>query len=282
MLLDAIRAELIRFSHNTAVWLWALLVIPFGGAIAGIFTRQFLTVQLDKAIDSAPVQIQIDKSPLVLIDVIADQASSLASINILAFFLIAAAAISAADYRWETWRLIRPRNSRFNLIIGKAAAIGLLALIPLTLQLLCETLGQIVSATIESRPIALGFDIKTIGATFMMFLLSWIRTLQVAALALLTAIVTRSMFGGYVIPVGVSVGTFLLAQMLANFGWGPDQWRTLLIFPATAHDMLQSAAAGGPVSAMTVVKSLLGLILWLVLPTGLAVWYFESQDLSKE
>jgi len=35
------------------------------------------------------------------------------------FFLIGAAAIFGTDYRWETWRLQTPRNSRLNLMLAK-------------------------------------------------------------------------------------------------------------------------------------------------------------------
>lgn len=282
MLIDAIRAELLRFSRNTSAWLWALLVIPFGTAITGILARHFLVTKISNATQSLPAELHLPKSPLNLGDVITDQTASLAGISLLAFFLIAPAVIAATDYRWETWRLIRPRNSRLNLILGKAIAIALIALIPLALFLLCETLGRIFSATLEDRRIVLGFDGEQFGATVMMFVIAWLRTLQVAGLALLAGIVTRSIFGGYVIPIGFSAGTFLLAQMLQGFGWEPTQWKRLLLFPATGHDLIQSYLAGGPVSGETLTKSLIGLFLWLLAPPALAVWWFQRQDLPKE
>lgn len=282
MLVDAVRAELLRFSRNGTVWLWSLLVIPLGSAIVGIFARQFLMTSIQKAAASSPASLVIPKSAMNLGDVITDQTAQLAGINLLAFFLIAAAVIAASDYRWETWRLVRPRNSRVNLILGKAIAIALIALIPLGLFLVCETFGRIISASLENRPITLGFDAKQAGATLVMFIVAWLRTLQVAGLALLAGVATRSIFGGYVVPMAISVGTFLLAGMLTGFGWDAEQWRTLLLFPAKAHDVLQSALAGGPVAAATNVKAIIGLTIWLVVPTALAVWLFERQDLSKE
>lgn len=282
MLLDAVRSELLRFSRNTTTWIWALLVIPLGTAIVGIFTRQFLQTALTKAARDLPANLGLPKSALNLGDIITDQTAQLAGINLLAFFLIAAAVITASDYRWESWRLIRPRNSRRNLILGKALAIAIIALIPLGLYLLCETLGRIISASLENRPIVLGFEPEQFGATVLMFGVAWLRALQVSGLALLAGVATRSIFSGYLVPIAFSVGTFMVAGMLSGFGWGPDQWRTLLLFPAKAHDTLQAALAGGPVSSATTVKAMIGLALWLVAPPALAVWLFERQDLSKE
>lgn len=282
MLIDAIRAELFRFSRNGTVWLWSLLVIPLGSAIVGIFARQFLMTSLQKAAASSPASLVIPKAAMNLGDVITDQTAPLAGINLLAFFLIAAATISASDYRWESWRLIRPRNSRRNLILGKGIAIAVIALVPLSLHLVCETFGRIISASLENRSIVIGFETKQAGATVLMFVVAWLRTLQVAALALLAGVATRSIFGGYVVPMAVSAGTFLLAGMLSGFGWDANQWRTLLLFPAKAHDVLQSALAGGPIPAATNVKAIIGLMFWLAAPTALAIWLFERQDLSKE
>lgn len=282
MLIDAVRAELLRFSRNGTVWLWALLVIPLGSAIVGILARQFLMTSLQKAAINAPANLGIPKSAINLGDVITDQAAQLAGVNLLAFFLIAAAVISASDYRWESWRLIRPRNSRLNLVLGKGIAIALIALIPLGLHLVCETLGRIISAGLEHRPIALGFETKQFGATVLMFAVAWLRTLQVAGLALLAGIATRSVFGGYVVPMAFSAGTFVLGSVMTGFGWAPSEWRTLLLFPAAAHDTLQSALAGGAIPTASNVKAIIGLTLWLAVPPALAIWLFERQDLSKE
>lgn len=282
MLVDAIRAELFRFSRNTTAWIWGLLVVPLGAALTGILTRQFLQNALTKAANDLPSNLGLPKSPMNLADVITDQTAQLAGANLLAFFLFAAAVIAASDYRWESWRLIRPRNSRRNLILGKAIAIAIIALIPLGLYLLCESIGRIISASLDNRPIVIGFDMKQAMATVVMFVVAWLRTIQLAGLALLAGIATRSVFGGYIIPVAFAAGSFIVLGMLSGFGWEPDQWRTLLLFPARAHDALQSALAGGPVTSAAVVKAIIGLAIWVAVPPALAVWLFERQDLSKE
>jgi ABC-2 type transport system permease protein len=40
------------------------------------------------------------------------------------FLMIGAAAILAGDYRWETWRLLTPRNTRQNLLLAKLVVVG--------------------------------------------------------------------------------------------------------------------------------------------------------------
>lgn len=283
MLFDAIRAELLRFSRHTQAWLWALLVIPVGTGIVGLFFRQFLYGQLQKAEAGLPPRIEeIANAPLGIGAFLVDQASQLAGINLLAFFLIGAATIAAADYRWETWRLIRPRNSRMNLMLGKALAIAAIAIIPLLLFLLCELVGQVISASIEHRPIVLGMDAKLFGTFITMVLTSWLRVVQVGLLALVAATATRSLFGGFVIAIAFGVGTFMVERMFLGFGWKPEEWRTLLLFPSAAYQVVQTFLAHGPVTPATAGKAIIGLLLWIAGPTALTVWLFQRQDLSKE
>lgn len=283
MLFDALRAELLRFSRNTPVWFWSLLVIPVGTAIVGIFFRQFLFDQFQKAEADLPARLeQMADTPLNLGALLTDQASQLAGVNLLAFFLLGAAAIAAADYRWETWRLIRPRNSRINLVLGKALAIAAIAIIPLLLFLLCELVAQIITASLEHRTITLGMDAKLFATSLAMVLVSWFRIVQVGLLALVAGIATRSLFGGFVIPVAFAVGTFMVQRMLVGLGWTHEEWRTLLLFPSAAYETLQTFLAHGPVTTASATKSATGLLLWISGLSALAVWLFQRQDLSKE
>lgn len=282
MLTDAIRSELYRFSRNNTVWIWGLLVVPVASAIAGVVQRQFILNTLEKARGELPPELMAPDTPLALLPALANQASGVAGINLLAFFLIAAAVIAASDYRWESWRLLRPRNSRSNLILGKAATIAILAIIPIALHLILEIIGQIISASIENRAITVGGSMKLVGNTLLMIGVGWMRTVQVAFLALLASIVTRSMFGGLIAAVAVIAGTFMVERMMMAMGWEPGSWRMLLLFPAGAHDLLQAALAGANVSGAQVFRALLGLILWLVGPLTLSVWLFNRQDINKE
>ncbi|MEG1453378.1 hypothetical protein [Brevundimonas sp.] len=280
---DALRAELWRFSRNTQVWFWALLVIPIGTAIVGVFFRQFLYGQLQNAQADLPARMnQIATAPLNIGAVVADQTSTLAGINLLALFLIGAATIAASDYRWETWRLIRPRDSRTNLVLGKALAIAVIAVIPLLLFLLCELVGQIISATLDNRSITLGYDGTMAMASLAMFATSWLRAVQVGLLALVAAIATRSLFGGFVIAIAFGLGTFMIQRMLLGLGWQSEEWRVLLAFPAAAYETLQTFLAHGPVTGQTAFRAAIGLLSWIIVPVGLSVWLFQRQDLSKE
>lgn len=283
MLFDAVRAELLRFSRNTQAWFWALLAIPVGTAIVGILFRQFLYGQFQKAEANLPASVgQIAHAPLDLGTLMVDQASQLAGANLLAFFLIGAAAIAASDYRWETWRLIRPRNSRLNLVLGKALAIAIIAAIPLLLFLLCEIVAQIISATIEHRTIKIGLDANRFMTILGMVVASWLRAIQTGLVALLAALATRSLFGGFVIAIAFGFGSFMVERMMLGLGWGPSEWRTLLLFPSAAYATVQTYLAHGPVTVAIAAKALTGLLLWVAAPTALSVWLFQRQDLSKE
>lgn len=282
MLIDAIRAELWRFWHNGTAIFWGLFFIPLSGFVVGVFWRHYLGGKIVQAREALVPGFDAAPKVMVLGDKLVDKTASLADPGLIAFFLIAAAALFASDYRWETWRLIRPRNSRQNQILGKALAMAAVALVPLLCVLLGEAMGQIINATLDRTRIAIGFKGDHFIASLGLIGLAWWRVCQFALLALATAVVTRSMAASLLVPLAIGVGLFMLQRMTGFFGWTPTDWSTLLAFPAVGFEHLQSAIMGAKVQGLVVVKSLLGIVLWTAAPLALTLYVFDNQDLSKE
>lgn len=282
MLVDAIRSELVRFWHNGNAVFWGLFFIPLSSLLIGIFWRFYLGNTVEAARDSLPAKILQGATVTNLGNRLTEKAAILAEPGLMAFFLLAAASVFATDYRWESWRLIRVRNSRENLILGKAATIALLALVPILCLLLAEGFGQLVSATLDKQKIVLGFHAGQFASTLLMIVIAWIRVCQFAFIALAVAVFTRSIAATIIVPVAFAAGTFLLQRMTGVFGWQPQDWATLLSFPASAHELIQSALLGARIEGLIILRAFIGLLLWLAAPVALALWWFPRQDLSKE
>lgn len=281
MLFNAIRSELFRLRHNTTAMFWGLFFMPIVGFVAGIFWRNYLGGRSNAARMATP-----DGQPLeqvvILGDRLAEKTATLAEPGMMAFFLLVSAAISASDFRWETWRLVRPRNSRENLIYGKAIAIALLAFVPMTGLLVAEALGQIVSALVDRHELRLGFEPGLAGAGVVMFLIAWLRICQFALVSLLAALITRSMSAAIMVPVALGIGSYVLQKVAIFMGWRPTDWLTLLAFPAQAHDTIQAALLGARTDGNVLLLCVAGLLFWIALPVAASVWLFQQQDLAKE
>lgn len=282
MLFDAVRSELVRFWHNGNAVFWGLFFVPISSLLVGIFWRFFLNNATEAARDGLPDRITSAATFNNIGDKLTEKAAILAEPGLMAFFLLAAASVFATDYRWESWRLILARNSRENLILGKLITVALLALVPILCLLLAEGFGQLVTATLEKQKIVIGFQLEQFATTLLMIIIGWARVCQFAFIGLVVAVATRSIAATILVPIAFAAGTFFLQRMTGLFGWQPYDWATLLSFPAAGHEVIQSAMLGARTEALVVIKSFLGLMLWLAAPVALALVMFPRQDLSKE
>src|SRR5215217_425428 len=124
MLADAFAAERLRLSRAWGVLFWSVLFAPIVSIVIGLggaaITRGAVSKMGEELALRAMPPIDFGRT---MIDAMA--ASDLIPVQFL--FMIGAAAIFAGDYRWETWRLLTPRNTRPNLILGKLATFALVA-----------------------------------------------------------------------------------------------------------------------------------------------------------
>jgi len=286
MLADAIRSETWRLLQNRTAVFWSIVFVPVISLVLAIGGFLFLQSKMDGAMQTLPPELKLNARAVDLGQSLVDAAGALAHPAVLAFLLIGAATVFAGDYRWETWRLITARNSRPNLIMGKAGAVKLLTLAGLALLLVASMGADVAKGLIFGRSFAFGFGGDEAQSFGLLALLSYVRAVQFLLLSLLAATVTRSLLAALFVPLVIGVGQFFLAKMSPLFGWQMGDWATMLLFPGEGYELLKVLIQGGMEAALVPAgaawRALTGLALWSFAPFFLALWWFQRQDLSKE
>lgn len=285
MLADAIRSEAYRLTRNRTVLSWSLIFVPvivLAAAIGGAF----FDAKVERMAEQLPPQLAAANSVLDLGATLISTAGQLANPALLAFLLIGAATVFAGDYRWETWRLITARNSRANLIMGKAGAVKLMTLTGLLLFLIAALSGAVAKGLILDQDLVFRFGGEEARTFGLLFLLAYVRVIQFLLLSLLAATLTRSQLAALFVPLVVGVAQGLLVNATPILGWSPVDWQTLLLFPGAAYETLKAVMLGGVPAAVlhegVVWRAVASLALWSFIPFGLSLWWFSRQDLSKE
>ena len=117
------------------------------------------------------------------------------------------------------------------------------------------------------------------------WLLSYIRIVQYGLIALLAAVVSRSLLATLFAPWALGFAqTILGGPLLPILGWEPSDWAAQLLLPGLAYDTLKAALAPGPMPLPegVVMKAVVSLVLWCVAPVAASIAWFQRQDLSKE
>lgn len=285
MLADAIRSESWRLLKNRTVLSWSLIFVPLVW-LAVLIGGAVIDAKVDRMADQLPPQLTSARAALDLGDTLLSAAGQLANPALLAFLLIGAATVFSSDYRWETWRLITARNSRPNLIMGKVGAVKLMTLTGLALFLAAALLGAAIKGVVLDRDLVFRFGGDEILTFGLLFLLAFVRVVQFLMLSLLTAVLTRSQLAALFVPLVVGVAQAFLVTLTPILGWSAADWQTLLLFPGAAYEALKAVVLGGVPTAVlqdgVVLRAVASLALWSLVPSGLALWWFSRQDLSKE
>lgn len=291
MLADSVLSEFYRLMRNRMAVFWSVLFVPLlfvaGGIIFHLATKsrmEEMTGDLSATGITATVQVKsvedLGQDLLKIAGIVANGA-------ILVFMLIGASTLYAGDYRWETWRLTSARNSRINLILGKVGVFKILTLIAIAVFIVAGLIFSISGAVINGSSLAFTFDGGDAGSFALTLLLGYVRIIQYAMIALLAAVMTRSLLAALFVPVVLGFAQTLLGGPgLALLGWEPTGWPAQLLLPGLAFDTLKAvvgpdgAPAGMPDGLA--IKALISLVLWTVVPLAGAVAWFNRQDLSKE
>lgn len=285
MLADAIRSEAYRITKNRMAMFWSVLFLPLlfivGGLVFNIISKG-RGPDLEAAA-ALPLGLGAN-APVNLMDGLGVALGQVANGGVLVFMLIAAATLYAGDYRWETWRLISARNSRVSQLLAKVAVFTLMALAAMLALLIAGLVFSISEALVYGRPLILDVEGFDAGQFALLILLGWVRIVQYAMIALLTAVVTRSLLAALFVPVVIGFGQSLIGGPgLAFLGWDPSLWQSQLLLPGLAYDSLKAVISGAPGHPEgTVLKAGLSLALWTLAPLAGAIAWFRRQDLSKE
>jgi ABC-2 type transport system permease protein len=196
------------------------------------------------------------------------------------FLLIGAAAIFAGDYRWETWRLITPRNSRVNLLAAKLIVLAEVAAWSLLLTAFTAVLAGLFGSVVNhARLVAPPIGSAFLGHFAGVCLVTWLEVVMIGALAAVIGVLTRSTMGA------VIAGLVLVAIQSTLAAAAQDaSWKTLAI-PAYAARTLKTFVAAPEGFRPDAGPAGLGLVLllaWLAVLIAGGLALFRRQDLTKE
>jgi ABC-2 type transport system permease protein len=281
MLLDAFAAERLRLARARGLLFWGFLFVPivslaFGlmGTLITVATRRaptdpglaFAANDLAKAASEA--MTQTDLIPVQL------------------FFMLAAAGLVADDYRWETWRLVTPRNTRTNLLLAKLMTFGLGAAGSILLIAVLSMVGALIDGLVTGDGFTSNFtfaaDLVRMGGSFAT---SWLELMAMASLAMLITVLTRNAVPAVIGSIGLWLAQMLIIDRVTRDLTGPPGLVDYAFLPAFSADVLRTALlAGAPPESQPAAWPLafLALALWAAGLAALAVWAFRRQDLTRE
>jgi ABC-2 type transport system permease protein len=275
MLTDAIAAERFRLLRDRSALFWGFCFAPLVGFVLSVGGDLFLRAVVRKPMPGVTVGL-VDQ----VIKALADGSSTFSAL----FLMIGAAAVLAGDYRWETWRLLTPRNTRQNLLLAKLIVVGEAIFWSLVLTAVLAAAAALIGSAISQRPLTFSMFDRNLFDAVGVLAVTWLEAMTLAALAAGVGVLTRSTLGVVIVCLGVRFVQTVLASSLRLLEQGQPSWK-LLAIPVYDADLLRAtlldasqlgapAANAGPALAM--------LAAWVALLTAGAVFLFRRQDLTKE
>lgn len=266
MLAQAISGEAYRALRNPRALFWAYALVPLFILIFG------LGIELAVKFDSKMVPPTIEPLRLAIRSLGAG-GNPIAQL----FYAIGGAALVANEYRWESWRLIGPRNRRLNLIIAKFMVYLAFAALSLAAIVGVEFFSALVAGLAKGAPVAWTVDG---GPGWAALAMAWAASLAelaaLGALAMAGAVATRSLLGG-----AMPAFLFALGQsLLLAFAQPPAGINRAILLPVHAGDMARGWAQGG--SGGDALAGAAMLACWAFALLSTAIILFSRQDLSRE
>jgi ABC-2 type transport system permease protein len=274
MLADAIAAERFRLLRDRSTLFWGFCFSPLVGFLLSVGSDLFLHTVIRKPLPGAMAGL-VDQ----VLKTLSDGASTFGAL----FLMIGAAAVLAGDYRWETWRLLTPRNTRSNLLLAKLVVVGEAVFWSLVLTGLLAATAAVIGAAINGNGLVLSKFGRNLFDVVGVLAITWLEAMTLAAFAACVAVLSRSTIGVVIACLGLRFVEGALSTVLRMME-PPTSWK-LLALPVYSADLVRAAlldssqldAPGG-----AAVPALIVLLLWIAgLATG-AVLLFSRQDLTKE
>lgn len=275
MLTDAIAAERFRLLRDRSALFWGFCFAPIVGFVLSVGGDVFLHYMIKKPMPGLGIGL-IDQ----VIKALAGGASTFGAL----FLMIGAAAVLAGDYRWETWRLLTPRNTRQNLLLAKLVVVGEAVFWSLLLTAVLSAAAAVVGAGINGKALSLSMVDRNLFDALGVLAITWLEAMTLAALAACVGVLSRSTMGVVIACLGVRFVQTVLSSSLRLMEQGQPSWK-LLAIPVYDADLLRASllepsmlgqASGSAGAALAV------LVAWVVLLAIGAVFLFRRQDLTKE
>jgi ABC-2 type transport system permease protein len=282
MLADAIAAETYKFLRQRSTLFWGFCAVP----LALLAWDMALAIYLRLHAGGPMTPLGIVASAALRIDagqqiVHALQRGDSAFFKI--FFTVGAAGIFANEYRWETWRLLTPRNSRFNLLAAKFTVYAMTCAAGLAAMALSAALGVLFNAALNGAPLDFRTDFVVPGLG--MFAISWTALMVLGAFVALVAVTTRATTGALLAGV---VFCFVQAVFLSLLSPWTTSLRYFALVPELPAEVLRGLLSGQQIApgilpdTTRLVPAILVLLGWIGLMGIAALVRFQRQDLPRE
>ena len=271
MLADAVAAEFAKFLRQRGGLFWGFCAVPLVVLAFNLVLDTWIGTR-------TPVPVALDLGRQVV------NALGLGGNNLFQIFFIAGAvAIFSGEYRWETWRLLTPRNSRANLLIAKFVVYAGLAALSLLALALAGAVHTLYAAILGAQ-IALpgpAFAPQAIGT----FLASWGELLVLGFVAALIATLTRAMIGPLIATI-----SFAFAQSMAMLvlGAATAKLHWFAAFPGLSAWYVRAWITGAEIApgiypdAARALPAALFVTGWIGVLAAAALAAFQHQDLTRE
>lgn len=275
MLVDAIAAERFRLLRDRSTLFWGFCFAPLVGFLLSVGGDLFLRFVIKKPMPGLAVGL-VDQ----MIKTLSNGASTFGAL----FLMIGAAAVLAGDYRWETWRLLTPRNTRQNLLLAKLIVVGEAVFWSMLLSAVLSAAAALIGSAINGKTLAISLLDRNPFDIVGVLSITWLEAMTLAALAACVGVLSRSTMGVVIACLGVRFVQTILAGAMRAMEQGPPSWK-LLSIPVFDADLLRAALlapdqlgdAGGSAGVALAV-----LLVWTAALTAAAAWLFRRQDLTKE
>ena len=275
MLADAIAAERFRLLRDRSALFWGFCFAPLVGFLLNVGGDLFLRNVIRKPMPGVTIGV-VDQ----VIKALSGGASTFGAL----FLMIGAAAVLAGDYRWESWRLLTPRNTRQNLLLAKLIVVGEAVFWSLALTAVLSAAAAVVGAGVNGKALVLtAFDRNLFDAVGVLAI-TWLEAMTLAALAACIGVLSRSTMGVVIACLGVRFVQTILASSLRVMEQDQPSWK-LFALPVYDADLLRGTLLapdqlGTPGDSAGVALAVL--LAWTAALAGAAVWLFRRQDLTKE
>jgi len=284
MLVDAIAAETFKLTKNWRTSFFAFVFLPVVGLIIALLSELWLEDAFNPNQGGPSLQ---DLIPFNLAQAIQSSLAPPTFPLTILFCLIGAAVIFAGEYRWETWRLMAPRNTRANSLLGKILVYAGAAAASLLLGAVLTVIAGLIGALADGQRAVGGFEDGALSLILGAFGLSWVHLLQAGAVAALAAVVTRSILAALMVPLGLGIAQSILQALTSNMPPAEMEWWRPFLMPSLGADILKMAMQPVPLPGMELPSALVwasaaALAVWVIGGFGGALALFLRQDLSKE
>ena len=276
MIASALSAEWFKLRKNRSVLIWAFLAAPVATLGLGVLVEASLSGVTRGAEEFARAE------PL---EYVWRGIGTTGNLIVQLLLILGASIVFGGEYRWETWRNIVPRSSRFALFVAKFLAFALTAALSIALCAAGGFLTGLFSAAVggvaPTWPQVPALNV--IGGLALTLLASLLQACWLGAVCALAAVLTRSILAATLVTFLIMLGQEIAGGRVAVI----DASVTVTGLPTIAARGLRDWGAllmgdDSAIGAHLGPAGLVSLLVWLALTLAAAWLVFQRQDLSRE